>query len=815
MTFPHVSRFALLTALATVSFAALAAAAPLAITPAAHSKPEAQKLAEAKPRTEAKAKKAEPKNPEAKKAETKKAKPDAKKADGKKPDSRKSQAKAKPEPQKAAPPIARAEVPLPRPRPDDVAQAPRPAPKPAPRPLAATLGVLTPAYAATPPAAEAGGPFSVAAMGSAPAPTPLATVQGGPPSDDDVTTVKQAFEHIRRGKPEAADALQEQVRDRVGRKLIEWAILRDNDNGASFARYAAFVTANPDWPNTTFLRRRAEAMAWAERPDPAVVRGFFARTKPLTGKGRLALARALLAQGDRTAATYYVREAWRGDGISSDLERQVIDDFGELLNAADHRARLHARLYAEDGSAALRAAQRLGGNDLAIARAANAVNQNAKNAGALLEAVPFFARNDAAYVFHKIRWLRRNEKIAEAARVMLSAPRDPNQLHNLDEWWVERRLVARELLDEGDARTAYRVAAEAVTPPKEHFRAEAHFTAGWIALRFLDDPRTALSHFERIAQGTSNPITLARAFYWKGRAAEAAGHAQHARTHYAAAASYPTAYYGQIARAKLGMSELGLRGPDLTAAHRASLMQTEIMRAAQLLYAADANDQAISFMADIGDKTHDAGLIAMLSELATKQRDARAALLAAKPALSRGLPVDAHAFPTIGIPDFKILGTPVDKAVVYAISRQESAFNPRAVSSAKAMGLMQVLPGTAKMICRRLGIAFDQRRLLNDPVYNAQLGADELGTMIQNYRGSLILTFVGYNAGPGRVKQWIERYGDPRDPGVDPIDWVERIPFSETRNYVQRVLENVQVYRLRLGVSSKLLIEADLRRGAN
>jgi soluble lytic murein transglycosylase len=814
MTFPPVSHLALIAALASVSFAAVSAAAPLAITPAAQNgKSGLQQQAELKPKT---GKTAEPaKKTDSKKAETKKTepkKPEAKAA--KKAETAKKAEKsaaAKPTPKLGAPakPLAlpkeaRADVPVPRPRPTAALRT------------AAAHDAVAPEAALPAAATATSAPtYAVAAMGPAPVRTPVISTPSVAPSADDVTTVKQALDLIRRGKTDDADDLLKSIDSTVARKLVEWAILRSNDNGASFARYAAFASANPDWPNVGFLRRRAEAMLWSENRDPATVRGFFARQKPLTAKGKLALARALLAQGDRAGAAHHVRDAWTDGGVSNDVEKQATETFGDLITAADHRARMHARFYNDDNDTGLRIAARLGGADVAIARARNAVNEKASNAGALLEAVPGSARSDAGYIFSRIQHLRRDDKITEAGRLMLHAPRDPNQLVDLDEWWVERRLVARELLDIGDAHTAYRVAAEAVVPTKEHYRAEHHFTAGWIALRFLDKAQTALTHFERITHGTSNPITLARAFYWQGRAAEAAGHSQQARQHYAAAARYPTAYYGQIARAKLGMTDLVLRAPELSSLQRASLMQTELMRAGQLLYAADAKTELLAFMADLGDKTSDAGLVTLLAELAIKHKDARAALLVAKPALSRGLPVDPHAFPTIGIPDFKLLGEPVDKAIVYAISRQESAFNPRAVSVAKAMGLMQVMPGTGKMIAKRLGIGFDQKRLLNDPVYNAQLGADELANLIQGNRGSLILTFVGYNAGPGRAKQWIQRYGDPRDPAVDPIDWIERIPFSETRNYVQRVLENVQVYRVRLGHGSKLMVEADLRRGQN
>jgi soluble lytic murein transglycosylase len=218
-------------------------------------------------------------------------------------------------------------------------------------------------------------------------------------------------------------------------------------------------------------------------------------------------------------------------------------------------------------------------------------------------------------------------------------------------------------------------------------------------------------------------------------------------------------------------------------------------------------------LADLGDRAQDAGALAALGNLAIANQDARGTLLLGKAALSRGLPLEHHAFPIIGIPDYRAVGPAIDTAVVYAIARQESTFNQRTVSTAKAMGLMQVTPEAGRYVSKKFNVGFDVKRLLSDPVYNVQLGAAELGDLIADYRGSYIMTFAGYNAGRGRVRDWIARFGDPRDPNVDPIDWVERIPFSETRNYVQRVLENLQVYRVRFGGSSKLQIEADLRRG--
>jgi soluble lytic murein transglycosylase len=240
----------------------------------------------------------------------------------------------------------------------------------------------------------------------------------------------------------------------------------------------------------------------------------------------------------------------------------------------------------------------------------------------------------------------------------------------------------------------------------------------------------------------------------------------------------------------------------------------EVVRAVELLYALDERELVAPFVADLADKSTDQPALALLAEIAEKNGDARSALLVGKLALSRGFPFDQYAFPTGGLPRYNAIAPAVEPAVVYSIARQESAFNPKTVSSAKALGLMQVTPEAGRYIAKKFGVSFDQHRLLHDNVYNVQMGAAELADDLERYRGSYILAFAGYNAGSGRVKEWVERYGDPRDPRVDPVDWVERIPFSETRNYVQRIVENMQVYRVRFGGGSRLMIEADLRRGA-
>ncbi len=710
-------------------------------------------------------------------------------------------------------------VPVPRERPGKKAA------KPAPTPAAKTAAPKSAAPKTSnqaqklqaAPLSLAPGTMAPAAPAMAPAPAaasrPVIAFAGAPTTSTsplDLQAVKQALDLVRKSQQDQASSIEASITDPTARKVVEWAILRSDDGSNDFARYANFIAANPSWPSVTTLRRRAEGVLWQERADPQTVISFFATEPPHTVKGHFALARAFLAQGNSGSAAAALRETWRNDSFSADLENQARDTFGGLITPADDAARMDMRLYDDDDDAGLRAARRLDANALALAKARAAVINQANNAKALLDAVPEAARHDPGYIFSRIQLLRRADKITEAAALLATAPRDAARIGNPDPWWVERRLIARKLLDLGDAKLAYEIANGAAPPVSDNFRAEQHFTSGWIALRFLHEPALALPHFARVADGATNPITFARSYYWQARALEAGGRERDARALYEAAARYPTAYYGQLARARLGLDEVTLRAlPEPAGEHR----PLELARAFEILYSIDERDLIASMAADLGDKATDVAGLATLAEITSRHSDARATLLLGKPALGHGYPFERYAFPDFGVPQYQQIGPAVEPCVVYSIVRQESAFNPKVVSAANAIGLMQVTPPAGRDTAKRFNVVFDQRRLKDDIVYNAQLGTAELGNDIASWRGSYVLAFVAYNAGPRRAKEWIEQYGDPRDPKTDPIDWVERIPISETRNYVQRVMENIQVYRALIDNNPKLLIEADLRRG--
>jgi len=629
-----------------------------------------------------------------------------------------------------------------------------------------------------------------------------------PPLTGDLALVKEAIDLARKAKTQEATDTEKRIADAAAQKLVEWYILRHPATITSFSRYAAFIAANPQWPSMAMLRRRAEARLWEQRIDAATVRGFTGN-QPVSAKGKLALARVLLAEGDRDGAARLASDAWRSDELSERLETDVLETFRDLLNRDDHRARMDRRIGAKDLAGAKRAAKRLGDDELAIVKACAAVRGKANNAKDALDDVAVEARKDLGYTLCRIQWMLAQNRVDDAAQLMLAAAPETMALQDTDQWWRERRSLARKLLDDGKFQTAYQVIRPAALPVNEYYRSDYHFMCGWIALRYLDDPSAAARHFARIDEGQVNPTVLSRAHYWRGRAAEALGEKDAMRVSYEAAARYPTAYYGQLARAKLGRDGIELRAPSpvLASADTAD----ERVRAAEMLYEIGEPDVVLYFVADLGGQSSELAVLEALGELTGRRNDARTMLQVGKPSLGRGLPLDHYAFPTIGIPPHRQVAPEIERSVIYSVARTESAFDQRDKSAANAVGLMQVTPEAGRDTAKRFKFSYDWDRMVSDPVYNTQMGAAELSALLSDYKGNHIMTFAGYNAGRGRVRDWVKAYGDPRDPKVDAVDWVERIPFSETRNYVQRVIENLAVYRKRFDSDTAIASKADQR----
>lgn len=410
---------------------------------------------------------------------------------------------------------------------------------------------------------------------------------------------------------------------------------------------------------------------------------------------------------------------------------------------------------------------------------------------------------------------RRLGKDLKVRPLLLAAPGDAEGMANPDKWWIERHLQARKAHREGAYQEAYDISAKNGMTAGAKF-AEAEFLAGWLALQYLNKPAAALAHFEKLETGVSFPISVARARYWQARAHEAMGDIEGARQDYLGAGEHPYTYYGQLALASPTVDAPALILPDQRPVGddiKWSFENKDFIRAIRLLDEFDRGRDVRSFF------YHYAGFLerkedfTLLADLATELDYTHYGIRVSKKAMQKNIALVDLSYPIRELPEYGGKGAPPDPAFVFGLTRQESEFNPRAVSSAGARGLMQLMPGTARITARKHGLPYKTEWLLDDPTYNQQLGMAHLSDVIKRFDGSYIMTIAAYNAGAHRVDQWVKSYGDPRTDAVDPIDWVESIPYKETRNYVQRVLENTQVYRNRLsGQAQPLQIVEDLSR---
>jgi soluble lytic murein transglycosylase len=621
------------------------------------------------------------------------------------------------------------------------------------------------------------------------------------------SAIDRAFDALNKGDVASARAIRDGLkRGSLAHKTLSWALAYHGGGKLPSDDIADAAVIAADWPGAKLLRANSERALARENHGPADIIAAFGGTEPQTFEGALALARAFKAKGDMKAAVEALSGLWKSEKLEGEAEAAVIGEFGKAMPASVHRVRMQAMLYDERVTSAGRVATLAGAT--ALHKAWAAVIRKQSDAGRLLEAVPEKQRI-AGWHFANIRHLRRNERTTLAANAMLAAPRDADKLIDTREWWNERQILARDLIDLKKYDLAYKVAAghSATTPSRI---ADAEFHAGWIALRFIGDAATARRHFEKLAEVTDGPISKSRAHYWLGRAAEA-GSGGDASAHFAKAAGFATTYYGQLAAARIGRKALSVAYPEPGSADRERFDGRELVRAARLLIDAGHASRANPLLDTLGDELQSPGELALLAVMAERAGQAKMALQIGKAAAHRGVDVGALTHPLGAIPKNAKLSD-AGRALAYAIARQESEFHIAARSGAGALGLLQLLPGTAKEVAGRAGLPWSKNRLTTDAGYNAALGSRYLSEQIDRFDGSYILTFIAYNAGPRRADEWVVRYGNPKGMAIDDVvDWVELIPFSETRSYVQRVMENYQVYKWRL--NGRYDIVRDLRYG--
>ncbi len=710
---------------------------------------------------------------------------------------------------------SRPEAPSLKPRPDSPAPVPAPAPEtvavsettPAPVLRALTPGVVLPGAAP----AQTPGPGALPLTPTLPGALPNA-LAAQPISPTSVAQLKAALSALDRGAWSEATRIQYAATDPALRDVILWKRASDGVPGMTFDEVNYALTTLSTWPLTDKMRRRAEEIIGDSNLTAEARVKWLEDSGPVTGAGKVALATALRQTGQTAKAETVIRDAWRSNTLSSSEQRTVLASWGQSLSQDDHRARVDFLLWTGQRSDAQALKPQLTADYRKLVDARIALSQRARNVDAAIEAVPANLQNHPGLLYERARW-RRAKNMDDAVAPLLT------QINGKDvpaagrgRLWDERAIAVRNDLKARNYSRAYNLASPHGMTAGGDF-AEAEWISGWIALRLNGDATRGLKHFETMTNGVSSPVSLTRGQYWTGRARDALGQSDQALAAYASAATHKYTYYGQLSAERIGDKTINFGPPIVPAPEELAAFEANPMiRALRLIGGTGEMGLYRTFSHHLDDILSTPAEFELLAALNHQLNQPDTAVRAGKAGLFKGVLAPEAAYPVLMHPLSR--QPQVERAFILAITRQESEFNPNARSPVGALGLMQFMPSTARNEARLRGMPYQQSWLTSDPAYNMTLGGLHLDTLLKQFGGSYIMTAAAYNAGPSRPSQWVRDYGDPRTGQIDPVDWVEFVPFSETRNYIQRVLENIQVYRHRIdGQEADIQITEDLKRG--
>ena len=677
--------------------------------------------------------------------------------------------------------------------------------------LIAGVAVMASAAARAQPATDPLGDLLDSVSKSSPLDTPApAHALSHALSDRDVTLFRQAIDSAKRANVSDARNAIAGLTDPLARKTATWVLLDSCADSLSFFEVDNARRELADWPRAGRRQAAAERLLETAGKTPQQVVDWFAGAEPATAQGAMALASAYRGLGRTADATALIKRWWRDRSFEAEPQRAMLARFGDVLTIDDHVRRADVLLYGSHGPAARDMVNLLPANQQEAARVRIALRAETRDANDLLNALPADAAQTPGVAFERASYLRRKGLDTLALAQLQYFPREVANPEQGDRIWDERRRLVLAALRASDSKAAYAAAADSGLKTGAD-AADAEFDAGWIALTKLNDPKAAGEHFAALERIGTSPITRGRALYWQGRAAAALGDKAARDDFYARAAQYNTTFYGMLAAEKLGQRLVLPPDPVITPAAKAAFEGREPVQATRLLFDYGQRELFRAFVLNLDDTLPTREDEAQLVDLARNYGEMDTSMRAARAAAQRGFILAQRAYPVRDLPES---GGAAEPALVLGITRQESGFDPNVRSGAGARGMMQLMPSTAAILARRIGVSYSPGRL-DEPDYNMRLGANYLGQLVTQFSGSYVMATAGYNAGPGRPTQWATFCGDPRGGATDPVDYIECIPFSETRNYVMRVMENMQVYRARLnGGSAPITLSADLKRGA-
>ncbi len=625
----------------------------------------------------------------------------------------------------------------------------------------------------------------------------------------DQRSLEAALSASKRGDVSGARAALITINDPIARKLAVWAMTDAVAESLSFFEVEKARGDLAGWPRGSRRQAIAEKLVETSGKSPSDIVAWFAGQPPQTAYGAMALATAYRSLGQPQPAAALIRTWWRDKSFEADAQRSMLARFPDILTVDDHVRRADVLLYGAQGPAAREMVALIPVDRQPAALARIALRADAKDALAQFDALVPADQATPGVAFERAAWLRRKGLESQAVALIPNFPRELVTDDQADRIWYERARLILSQIRVGEWRSAYQAAANSGLNVGSD-ATDAEFYAGWIALTRLNDAEAAGRHFAAIARIGSSPITRGRALYWQGRAAEARGEDAAAKAFYEAGAQHQTVFYGQLAAEKLGRPLTLVGDPVPTDAQKAAFEANEMVQSARLLMDLGQKDLFRVFVLHLDDVLPSTVDAAQLVDMIRGYGDQDSSMKAVRASAQRGLILTDRGYPYRTPPQVEGGAEP---ALVLGITRQESGFDPFARSGANARGMMQLLPATARTVARRVGLPYAESRL-NDPDYNMTLGSSFIGQLVGQFSGSYIMATAGYNAGPGRPTQWSSFCGDPRGGSTDPLDFIECIPFGETRNYVMRVLENTQVYRAKLaGGAAPITLTQDLKRG--
>jgi soluble lytic murein transglycosylase len=640
-------------------------------------------------------------------------------------------------------------------------------------------------------------------------PQPQATM--APPTDGAVdlsSPVATILQAARVGDGNRIRAAMDGQPDPLVRKIGLWAMADAAPDYLTWAEADQARRELKDWPRPSRREIAAEKLLDRSSMAPRAVIAWFDREDPQTPQGAMALADALRADGQPEPAALIIRKAWRTMAFDQATQQTMLYRFHDVLKQSDVEAREDFLLYGAQGPAATDLLAQLPADRQAVANVRMALRRNDPNAPAMLAALPAVDQTSPGVVYEQLLPLAERGEIGGVMSLVGYMPDElPNQAAAERLW--QKGALFKTVVRAGDFNGAYALAAHSGLAGGPE-AAEARFDAGWVAFAKLRQPKLAEEQFAKLQAAGGSPITQARALYWRGRVADAEGDPLAAQIYYSQAAKNSTTFYGQLAATRGGSANLVLgHDPEVGPEERAKFESRDWVKAARLLYQVSPHDGFRTFVAALAESVSTVADEAMLVDLTRGLGEQELSMRVVRNAARRGFILPERGYP---IRASAPAAGMAEQPLVLGVTRQESSFDPMARSGAGARGMMQLMPATASIVARRAGLGAGS---LEDPDYNMMVGSVYLGQLVDQFSGSYVMAAAAYNAGPGRPTLWVTTCGDPRNSSTDPLDFIECIPFSETKDYVMRVLEATQVYRARLnGGAAPITLEADLKRGA-